>query len=387
MYFQEAEHITLMRESIRRFLDEEVPLKKMSEWDEMDEIPYSFVEKLGEMGLGGLTVSESYGGAGSDYYGTIVAIEELARRSTAIASLYIMNACYGGMNISACGSEEQKKKLLPQLAEGKILFSYGLSEPDVGSDLASVRTKAERRGDHIVVNGIKRWCTGANVSDYIYCLARTGDADARYNNLSFLLIPTDSKGVSMTHSPTLGLRGLATNDVVFDNVEIGEDSIVGGVEYWNHGWGQLMGSALEVEKIEVAAMALGVATQAVEDAWSYAEQRTQFGKKIGAIQSVRHQLAEVKTKLLATRLMVYHGAHLAQSEHQIAAETSMVKNFACETCVEIVLSCQKVMGAYGYSKEFPMERYVRDILVMPIFGGSTAIHNNNIAKRLFLAEK
>ena len=254
MYFQEEKHITLMRQSIRRFLDEEVPLKKMSEWDELDEIPYSFVEKLGGMGLGGLTVSETYGGLGPDYYGTIVAIEELARRSTAIASLYIMNACYGGMNISACGSENQKKELLPQLAEGRMLFSYGLSEPDVGSDLASVRTKAERQGNRIVVNGVKRWCTGANISDYIYCLARTGKADARYNNLSFLLVPTGSRGVSMTHSPTLGLRGLATNDVVFDNVEIGEESIVGGVEYWNKGWNQLMRSAREVEKIELEDM-------------------------------------------------------------------------------------------------------------------------------------
>jgi alkylation response protein AidB-like acyl-CoA dehydrogenase len=384
MFIEEPEHIRMMRESIRRFLDDEAPRSLVAEWDRLDRIPKHFFERLADLGLGTLTVPEEYGGMGPDCLATIVAIEELARRSIAIASGYIMNACYGGMNITESGSPEQKAKLLPSLAAGRMMFAYGLSEPDVGADLASVKTRARLENGRVILNGTKRWCTGADIADYIYCLVRSGEPDARYRNLSFILVPTNAPGISMTHSPTMGLCGLATNDVTFEDVELGPESIVGGPDAWNKGWTQLVSAALEIEKVEVAAMALGLATQALEDAWSYAGEREQFGKKIAAIQSVRHQLANSSTKLLACRLMVYHAAGLCQSGRPSPAETSMTKNFVCETAVEIVLECQKVMGAYGYSKEFAMERYVRDVLVMPIFGGSTAIHNNNIANRLAL---
>lgn len=385
MFIEEPEHVSMIRESIRRFLDDEAPRSLVAEWDKQDKIPKHLFEKLAGLGLGGLTVPEEFGGAGQDYLATIVAIEELARRSIAIASGYIMNACYGGMNISESGSPEQKAKLLPKLATGELMFAYGLSEPDVGADLASVKTRARRENGRVILNGTKRWCTGADIADYIYCLVLSGEPAARYKNLSFILVPTNAPGISMTHSPTMGLCGLATNDVSFDDVELGPESIIGGEAGWNNGWTQLVSAALEIEKVEVAAMALGLATQAMEDAWAYAEEREQFGKKIGTIQSVRHQLVDARTKLYACKLMVYHAAQLAQSGRPCAAETSMTKNFVCESAVEIVLSCQKVMGAYGYSKEFAMERYVRDVLVMPIFGGSTAIHKNNIANRLALA--
>lgn len=385
MLFNEPEHIAMMRQSIRRFLDEEAPRGRVAEWDAQDRIPESFFERLAELGLGALTVPEQYGGNGPDYLATMVAIEELARRSVAIASGYIMNACYGGMNISESGSERQKAELLPKLAAGKLSFAYGLSEPDVGADLAGVKTRARRDNGRVILNGVKRWCTGADRADYIYCLVRSGEPQARHKNLSFLLVPTDAPGISMTRSPTMGLHGLSTNDVTFDDVDLGPECIVGGEAGWNNGWMMLVSEALEVEKVEVAAMALGLATQALEDAWAYAEEREQFGKKIGVFQSIRHQLADARTKLLACRLMVYHVAQLAQSGRPCAAETSIAKNFVCESAVEIVLESQKVMGAYGYTKEFAMERYVRDVLVMPIFGGSTAIHKNNIAKRLSLA--
>ena len=385
MFIEEPEHVSMIRESIRRFLDDEAPRSLVAEWDKQDKIPKHLFEKLAGLGLGGLTVPEEFGGAGQDYLATIVAIEELARCSIAIASGYIMNACYGGMNISESGSPEQKAKLLPKLATGELMFAYGLSEPDVGADLASVKTRARRENGRVILNGTKRWCTGADIADYIYCLVLSGEPAARYKNLSFILVPTNAPGISMTHSPTMGLCGLATNDVSFDDVELGPESIIGGEAGWNNGWTQLVSAALEIEKVEVAAMALGLATQAMEDAWAYAEEREQFGKKIGTIQSVRHQLVDARTKLYACKLMVYHAAQLAQSGRPCAAETSMTKNFVCESAVEIVLSCQKVMGAYGYSKEFAMERYVRDVLVMPIFGGSTAIHKNNIANRLALA--
>jgi alkylation response protein AidB-like acyl-CoA dehydrogenase len=384
MDFGEPEHIGMLRSSIRRMLERHAPRELMAKWDEEDRVPRAMMDHIRELGVCGMTIPEEYGGTGRDILATMVTVEELSRRSMVIGTLYLMNACYGSMNILASGSDEQKKRLLPRLADGELLFAYGLSEPDVGSDLASVKTRAERKGDKVIVNGTKRWCSGAEISDYIYALVRSGDPEARYKNLSIVLIPPTAKGVTLQHIPALGARGLNTNDVVFDNVEISIDDVVGGEEGWNQGWPKLAGPALEVEKLEVAAMALGIATQAVEDAWEYSQQRRQFGQRICAIQSIRHMLSDVQTKLAAARLMLYRGCWLADNDLPCGVETSMAKMFVCETGLDIVLTCQKVMGAYGYARGFDMERHVRDMLLMPIIGGSTAIQKNNIANRMGL---
>ena len=387
MDFAEPEHIQMIRESIRRFLEKEAPREQMAKWDEEDKVPRALFDKIVELGICGATVPEEYGGTGRDILLTMIAVEELSRRSMVIGTLYLMNTCYGSMNVYASGSEEQKRELLPKLANGELLFAYGLSEPDVGSDLASVKTKAERKGDTVVINGMKRWCSGAEVADYIYALVRSGEPGDRYRNLSIVLIPPDAPGISMTHIPALGARGLQTNDVVLDNVEVPFANVIGGEAGWNNGWTHLAGPALDVEKLEVAAMALGIATQAVEDAWEYSQQRTQFGKRICAHQAIRHALSEVKTKLHACRLMVHQGAWMADNHLPCSAETSMTKMFVCDTGRDIVLQCQQIMGAYGYAKGFDMERHVRDMLLMPIIGGSTHIQKNNIANRLGLPKE
>lgn len=384
MDFGEPEHIGVLRESIRRMLNRHAPREQMAKWDEEDKVPRSLMEHISTLGVCGTTVPEEYGGIGRDILATMVTVEELSRRSMVIATLYLMNACYGSMNILASGSEEQKRRLLPRLANGEVLFAYGLSEPDVGSDLASVKTRAERHGDKVIINGFKRWCSGAEIADYIYALVRSGEPDARYRNLSIVLIPPTARGVTLTHIPALGARGLNTNDVSLDNVEIGIEDVVGGEAGWNQGWSKLAGPALEVEKLEVAAMALGIAAQAVDDAWEYAQTRQQFGKRICSHQSIRHMLADVQTKLAASRLMLYRSCWLADNDLPCAVETSMAKMYVCETGLDIVLTCQKVMGAYGYARGFDMERHVRDMLLMPIIGGSTAIQKNNIANRMGL---
>lgn len=384
MDFDEPEHIGMLRQSIRRFLEKEAPRETMARWDEEDRVPRALFDKIVELGVCGMTIPEEYGGIGRDILGTMVTVEELSRRSMVIATQFLMNACYGSMNILASGSEEQKQRLLPRLAAGELLFAYGLSEPDVGSDLASVTTRAERRGDKVVINGNKRWCSGAEIADYIYALVRSGPAEDRYRNLSLVLIPPTAKGVKLTHIPAMGARGLNTNDVSFDEVEIPFSDVVGGEDGWNGGWTRLAGPALETEKLEVAAMALGIAAQAVDDAWEYSQQRRQFGKRICSVQSIRHMLADVQTKLQAARLMLYRGCWLADNGLPCSVETSMAKMYVCELGLDIVLTCQKVMGAYGYARGFDMERHVRDMLLMPIIGGSTAIQLNNIANRMGL---
>lgn len=376
----------LLRDSVRRFVERHMPREAARRWDRENIFPREVHAELGRMGLMGLTVPAEYGGQGVDIVGTMVVIEELARRSSAVACPYIMTACYAGMNLVESGSAEQKKALLPKVADGSLLFAYGLSEPNVGGDLAMVETVARREGNRILLSGTKRWCTGAHVADYVFCLARTGPKEDRYRNLTIFLVPPKSKGVTITPLDHLGIRGVETNDAHFDEVELGEDAILGGPQMWNQGWRQLAGRALEVEKLELSAVALGLAEAACADAFDYAGTRVQFGKPIGAHQAIRHAIAEAKTKTLAMRLMLYHAAALVQAGRPSALESSQAKLFCCEGAAEVTLQCQRVMGAYGLSDLMDMERYVRDAISLPIVGGSSNMQKNNIANRLKLAE-
>ena len=357
----------------------------MTKWDREDLIPREMAAKLNDLGVFGLCVPEEYGGLGRHVVAMTVVLEELSRGSVALSGLYNMCASYGGLNISESGSEEQKRRLLPLLLEGKLLFAYGLSEPDVGADLANVKTRAERHGDTIVINGTKRWTSGADIADYIYALVRSGPPEARRENLSFALIPTQAKGVSITRLASMGSNGVALTDVTLENVEIPIDDIMGGEAGWNKGWQLLAGPALEVEKMGPAAINLGVAEAALAEAWEYSQQRVQGGRHICGHQAVRHVLADAQTKLQACRLMMQHAAWLVETEQPSSIATSMAKLFITESAKEIVLSCQQyVLGAYGYAHGFNMERHVRDVLGGPIYGGSSAIQRNNIANLLKL---
>ena len=384
MILDEPAHIQALRETVRRFVEREMPREAVRRWDREDRFPREVFARLASLGVAGSTIPEDYGGTGRDIPATMATVEELARRSFPMAVAYIACACYGGMNILASGSEAQKRALLPRLAKGEMLFAYGLTEPDIGADLASVKTRAVRRGEVVVVNGAKRFCTGADVADYVYLLANSDPQGARHQNLSLLLVPPTAKGVSMTPIPTLGLRGYPSFDVRFEDVEIPAANIVGGEAGWNQAWPMLAGPALDVEKLEVAAIGLGIAGAAIDDAWAYAEQREQFGKPVSDYQSIRHMLADAKTRLYAARLMLAHAAGLAQREEPCGVETSMAKLFVTEAAKAIVLDGQTVMGAYGYASDFDMERYLRDVLLLPIIGGSSAIQRNNIANRLGL---
>jgi alkylation response protein AidB-like acyl-CoA dehydrogenase len=384
LQFEDSEHMSILRDTLVRFIEKEMPRELARQWDKDNHFPRDIHNKLVELGLMGLTVPEAYGGSGIDVTSTVSVIEMLCSRSLAVGGGYIQSACYVGLNINEVGSQEQKQELLPKVVDGGLIFAYGISEPDVGADVASVKTTAKRVGDQLIIKGNKRFCSGAAIADYIYTLVRTGPVDDRYKNLSLVLVPPDTKGIRLDLQGTLGLKGVGTYDVTFDDVKIPVSALVGGEDGWNTGWSKLVGPGLDIEKLEVAAMALGIATAAVNDAWEYSQDRVQFGKPICTIQSIRHMLAEVKTKLAACRLMTYHAAGLIDQNKNASVETSMAKLFVCDTARDITITCQEVMGAYGYVKDFDMERYVRDVLIMPILGGSSAIQKNNIVNRLNL---
>jgi alkylation response protein AidB-like acyl-CoA dehydrogenase len=193
-----------------------------------------------------------------------------------------------------------------------------------------------------------------------------------------VLIPPDVAGVTITPIEALGMKGAATTNVRFENVEVPIENLMGGEEGWNQGWRMLTGAGLDVEKIEVAAIAAGIAQAALEDAWQYAHQRIQFGRTLSNFQSIRHKLAEMATQVEAARLMLYNAASIVQRGGDSSRETSMAKLFASEAARTVALECQTILGAYGYVKGFDAERYVRDALLLPIIGGSSAIQKNNI---------
>ena len=378
-FTDEPDHIAELRRQLKRFVAEKAPREKRRAWDKAHTWPKDLYQELAAMGLMGLTVPEEYGGAGQDIVAAVAVIEELARAGPSLAGPYIHCAFYGGMNIAENGSAEQKATFLPKLAKGELLFAYGLSEPDVGGDLASVKTRAWREGDEIVVRGAKRWCTGADFADYLYCLVNSDGDAGRYKNLSFLLIPRTAPGVTITPIEHVNLRYTLSSDVHFDDVRLPLSAIVGGEAMWNQGWKLLAGRALDVEKLEVAAVTYGIAAAAVDEAWTYAQERTQFGKPIAQHQAIRHKLVTARTKLAACKHMLYHAAHLANTGAPCAVETSMAKLFLADTGVEIALACQQVMGAYALSDAYDIERNVRDLLGMPIVGGSSDMQRNNLA--------
>lgn len=384
-HYNLPEHIGMLRDTMRRFVEEQMPRRAAARWDKDNHFPQAVFHELARLGVLGLTIPEEYGGSGRDILATMVVIEELSRRSLAVSVPYIMASCYAGMNVVECGSEDQKRALLPRVASGEMMFAYGWSEPDVGADVASVRTNARREGDALIVNGAKRFCSGASICQYIYTVVRTDAAAPRYQNLSVLLIPPNAPGVTITPIDTLGMKGAATTDVAFENVRVPIENVLGGPSGLNQGWRMIAGPGLDVEKLEVAAIALGIASAAFEDAWDYSQQRVQFGRSISAYQSIRHKLAEMQTQLHAARLMMYHAADLANGKGSFGVETSMTKLFVTEAAKSIALECQTILGAYGYVKEVDTERYVRDALLLPIIGGSSAIQKNNIVNWTGLA--
>ncbi len=262
----EPEHVRMLRQSLRRFVAQEIPRELARQWDEDNHFPRDVFDKLAGLGVMGLTIPEEHGGAGRDIVATMVTIEELSRRSLAVSVPYVMAACYAGMNLVECGSAQQKQELLPKVADGKLMFAYGWTEPDVGADLASVKTTAVIDNDQVIVNGAKRFCSGAEICDYIFTLVRSNRDGERYKNLAVVLVPPDAPGVTITRMQGLGMKGAATTDVTFDNVRVPAANILGGAQGWNDGWRMITGSGLDVEKLEVAAIALGIAGAAFDDA-------------------------------------------------------------------------------------------------------------------------
>jgi len=373
----------MLQESIREFLKKECPMERVRELDENDEFPIEIFNKMKPLGLSGLTIAEEYGGMGEDILGGIITVEELSKRYPALGWLYVMSAFYGGVNISRNGNDKQKQDFLTKIAKGDILFSYAITEPNVGSDAASAQTTATKYNEGFKLNGTKTLITGADHADYILTLTRTDENVSKYKGLTMFIVDKKREGIDIRPLAKLGYKGSSCCEISFDDVELMAEDILGGANCINNGWSQLL-ATLDVEHLEVAACSVGLAQGAFDEAIKYAKKREQFGQPIGRFQAIQHMLAEMATGIQTARLLLYYTTWLIEQNKPCSLESAMAKYYASEVAKQVSLQGMEIFGGYGYIMDYDIQRFVRDALVLPIGGGTSQILKNIIAGRLGL---
>jgi isovaleryl-CoA dehydrogenase len=333
--------------------------------------------KMAELGWLGVTIPEAYGGSGGGMVDACLFMEETNRGLAPIGG-------YGTTLIVASatqrfGTEEQKRDILGGIARGAV-EAIAMTEPGAGSDVGSLSTSAERVNGGFVINGQKVFCSNAHIADHVLVVARTTRGESKHEGLTMLFVPTDNPGMEIKPIDTLG--GRETSHLYLSDCEAPEDAVLGEVD---QGWMQLM-AGLNVERLILAAIMLGIGERAFDDALSYVKERKQFGRPIGSFQALQHRLADIATELEAARLMTYWVASKVDEDPDtmLPREASMVKLFVTEAAQRAALEGMQMMGGYGYSSEYDMERLVRSTLVSTIYGGTSEIQRNIIAKTLGL---
>jgi alkylation response protein AidB-like acyl-CoA dehydrogenase len=350
------------------------------EWEHAGRYPDEIVEVMKVIGLFGLTIPEEYGGQGLDMVSLAIVFEEISKAWMGIAGI-IGSHSLACLMIARHGTDEQKRRLLPELATGARRTGIALTEPSGGSDLQGISTRAWRDGDHYVVRGTKMWITNARHANPLPVLVKTNpDAEPRHRGMSVLLVEQGLPGYTVTRDlGKLGYKGPETCEVVLDDVRVPVDCLLGGVE--GRGLQQAL-SALECGRINIAARAVGVAAEATEAALRYTNQRQAFGQPIAEFQAVQLKLADMATSVQAARLMTYWAATKLDSGGRADVETGLAKLFASETAVTCALDSMRLHGAYGYSTELDIERLYRDAPLMAIGEGTNDILRTVIARGL-----
>lgn len=374
-----------IRRSVRDFVVREVePIA--SELDNAEaEIPMPVIRKMAELGYFGLIFPEEYGGMGMDTLAMAIVTEELSRGWLSVGSVMTRSIITGTL-LLAHGTEEQKQKLLPKICSGELFTAAAFTEPDHGSDTGGMIFRAIADGDHYRLSGEKTWCTFANRAHVLTVLARTNpDSSLRHKGLSMFLVEKepgddfDPPRLSGGPIPTIGYKGMKSYSLAFDDYEVPADSLLGGVE--GRGFYQLM-ATYEYARIQTAARAVGVAQAALDAATRYARERTQFGKPIAEHQVIRHKIAHMATELEAARQLCYFAAASKDEGKRADLEAGYAKAFAAEMAERVTSEALQVFGGYGYSREYPVQRYWRDARVFRIFEGTSEIQYEVIAKRL-----
>ncbi|MET9483680.1 acyl-CoA dehydrogenase family protein [Streptomyces sp. NPDC006638] len=380
--YRPSEEHDMLRETVRALAEAKIgPFAAAV--DEEARFPQEALDALVASDLHAVHVPEEYGGAGADALATVIVIEEVARVCASSSLIPAVNKL-GSLPVILSGSPELKKKYLGPLAKGDAMFSYALSEPDAGSDAGGMRTKAVRDGDHYVLDGVKRWITNAGVSDYYTVMAVT-DPEKRTKGISAFVVEKSDPGVSFgAPEKKLGIKGSPTREVYLDHVRIPADRLIGAE---GTGFATAM-KTLDHTRITIAAQALGIAQGALDYAKGYVQERKQFGKPVADFQGVQFMLADMAMKLEAARQLTYAAA--ARSERVTAGATkedltffgAAAKCFASDAAMEITTDAVQLLGGYGYTRDYPVERMMRDAKITQIYEGTNQIQRIVMARNL-----
>ncbi|GAB3682070.1 acyl-CoA dehydrogenase family protein [Salinarchaeum chitinilyticum] len=378
MDFELTEEQQAIRDEVRRFAENEVA-PVATELDEEESYPYDVMDEAAKMGLTGAHIPVEYGGAGYTPFEMALITEELFAVDPGIG-LCITSAAFGADSIMANGTEEQKEKYLEPIANGEAVMGAAISEPDVGSDVSSVSTAAEKDGDEWVINGNKMWITNGSVGDYFVVMCKTDDTDDRYSGFSQILVESDRDGFTAEKiTGKMGIRASDTAELIFDDVRVPEENLIGTE---GAGFLQLM-QFFDETRTMVAAQGLGIAKGACERALDYAQEREQFDRPISEFQAIQHKLAEMHTRTEAARQLTYKSAWSVENEgEQLTALASMAKEFASATAVEVANEAVQIHGGAGFVNDFDVERLYRDAKITQIYEGTTEIQKNIVAREL-----
>ena len=377
--FPFTEEHEMIRQAARDFAQNEItPIA--AEFDESGEFPYETIMKMGEMGFMGIEVSEDYGGTGMDTLAYVLALEEICKADASHGVIMSVNNslfCYG---IEKFGSEYVKQKYLRAVASGKSVGAYSLTEPMSGSDAGSMRCTAVREGDQYVINGRKSWVTSGPVASYIVLFVMTAP-EKKHKGITAFVIDTDQPGFSVgKKEPKLGIRASATSEILFEDYRAPVENRLG-----EEGEGfKIAMAVLDAGRIGIATQALGISEAAYEASLAYAREREAFGQKIGEFQGIAFKLADMKTRIEASRLLVYSAAlakeRSKESGERFTLEASIAKLFSSETSMFVTHAAVQIHGGMGYSKEIPVERYFRDAKITEIYEGTSEIQRLVISR-------
>lgn len=379
MDFSLTETQRILQLAVGEFADRWCPPDVVRRHDEGDIYPVEIYNELAKAGWLGILYPPKYGGAGGSAMDAALVFEELCKRWIALGLVYHTAAIFP-LCILYFGSEEQKRTHLRDIAEGRTRFAFGLTEPNSGSDASALATRARREGDEFVINGTKTFISGADVANRIGLVARTDPDVSKHRGLSMFLLDTALPGVQIQPIAKMGIHGLRTCQIFLDNVRVPATDVVGKV---NEGW-QIVLRTLEVERLSIGARCCGGCQAVIDEAVRYVSQREQFGQPIGKFQAVQQMIADMETGTQAARLLTYRLAWMIDNSLPCAREAAVVKVFASETYARVSTMGVQLLGGYGYTMDFPMQRHFRDSKIFEIGGGTSQIQRGIIAKSLGL---
>jgi alkylation response protein AidB-like acyl-CoA dehydrogenase len=377
MNFDHNENQQMITQMIRDFAEKEIK-PQMGKWDNEEIFPVETMKKMGGLGLLGIYIPEEYGGSGFTYFEYATALMELGKVCGGIGlSVAAHNSLCTG-HIYYHGSEEQKRKYLPKLASGEWIGAWGLTEPNTGSDAMRMKTVAKKDGEYWVINGAKNWITHGLSGDVAVVLVRTGEL-LDSNGITAFIIEKGTPGFSAVKiKDKFGVRASETAELIFDNVRVHESNVIGSV---GNGFKQAM-QILDGGRISIAALSCGVARGAYEAALKYAQEREQFGQPISKFQAIGFKLADMATQVEAAELLTFQAADLKNRKQPLTKQGAFAKYYASEVAVKCGNEAMQIMGGYGYTKEYPAEKYLRDARLMTIGEGTSEIQKLVISREI-----